>query len=167
MSLYQVAYDRATAEDALSLQAIFGLDGLSDAELQRAIKIGRSDNSYVCYSRDDVYPDWTDEDILRCLGRAPFMQGAPYKSCDNPECTAEVAYHVDKEEIEVSPKLADVLGETTMAIGGYDVRVDTMRVIAIHQPDEGDELMWGDPYVQMVFEFCDCCHCFRVSNQCT
>ncbi len=167
VSFCQMAYDRSSAEDALSLQAIFGLDGLSAAELQRAVRIGLSDESYVCYSREGVVADWTDEEILRRLGRAPFMQGAPSKSCDNPECTAEVAYHVDEQEIEVSPELADVPGEKTMTISGFDVRVDTMRVIAIHQPEDGDELIWGDSYVQIVFEFCDCCQCFRVSNQCT
>jgi hypothetical protein len=47
------------------------------------------------------------------------------------------------------------------------VRRDSMRVFALHQPEADDELMWGDPYVQLIFEICDACHCIRVSNQCT
>jgi hypothetical protein len=184
----QLPFDPARAEDALSLQAIFGLDKLSRSELQRAIKIGLSNSSYVCYSRDDLPdPGWTDEDILRCLGRAPFIQGAPSRSCANPDCTAEIVGHVDGMELDltdISPddKMAkqaaafgwdlgevvrEYFGTDKLEFEGHDVRADTMRVIGIHQPDPGDRLMWGDPYVQLVFEFCDCCHCIRVSNQCT
>jgi hypothetical protein len=159
IALQQVPYDRTVAEDALALQAVFGLDGLSVSEMARAVSIARP-----WHSVSDIFSDWTDEDVVRRLGRAPFMQGAPSKSCGNPDCTAEIAYHVDEGEIELSPETAELVGEKTMKIGGYDVRVDTMRVIAIHEPKPNDKSMWD---VQMIFEFCDCCHCVRVSNQCT
>jgi hypothetical protein len=164
----RLPFDATVAEDAMSLQAIFGLDKLSDSELARAIKIGLSNKSYVCYSRDNVLdPTSTDEDIVRFCGRAPFMQGAPCKSCKNPGCTAEIAYHVEEEEIEFPPEFAEMLGGTTLRMDARDVRVDTMRVFAIYEPDADDELVWGDPFIQLVFEFCDCCHCIRVTNQCT
>jgi hypothetical protein len=44
------------------------------------------------------------------------------------------------------PEAAEVVDETTMKMG-YDVRVDSMRVIAIHEPAQDDELMCGDPFV--------------------
>jgi hypothetical protein len=137
-------------------------------ELTRAVRIGLSNNSYVCYSPEDLPSrEWTDEETLRNLGRAPFMQGAPGKSCTNPHCTADIAYRVEEKEIEFPAEFADLLGKSTLKIEAYDVRIDTMRVIAIHEPEPQDELMWGGRFVQMVFEFCECCHCFRVSNQCT
>lgn len=163
IALQQVPYDRAVAEDALSLQAIFGLDGLSERELARAVSMAR-----LSYSPSDIPdPGWTDEEVVCILGRAPFMQWPPSKSCGNPDCTAEIAYHVDEKEIEFSAEEAEYFGEKAMKIDAHDVRVDTMRVIAIHEPNSTDALMWGDPDVQMIFEFCDCCHCIRVSNQCT
>jgi len=162
----RLPYDPAVAEDALALQTIFGLDGLSKSELDRAIKIGLSDGS-VCYSRDDLPdPDWTDEDILICLGRAPFGQGPPSASCKNPKCTADVAYHVEADEIEMPAEFVELTGQRTMKMDAYDVRVDTLRVIAIHKPPEDDKIMWGMSGIQLVFQICDCCGCISVSNQC-
>jgi hypothetical protein len=164
----QLPFNPAMAEDALYLQAIFGIGELSPTELQRAITLGLSNSSYCDFSRSNLPgSDWTDEQILRNLGRAPFLQGAPAKSCTNPGCTAEIAYHVDERETELSPVVAEIRGQATMRIEARDVRVDTMRVIAIHEPEWGDEVMWGDPFVQMVFEVCACCQCIRVSHQCT
>lgn len=162
----RLPYDPAVAEDALALQAIFGLDGLSRPELERAIEIGLSDGS-VCYSRDDLPdPDWTDEQILLCLGRAPFGQGAPSASCKNPECTADVAYHVEAKEIEIPASFVELIGQRTMKTDAYDVRVDSLRVIAIHRPPKDDKIMWGMTGIQMVFQICNCCGCICVSNQC-
>lgn len=160
IALQQVAYDRTVAEDALALQGVFGLDGLSASELARAVSIARSR-----YSRTD-FPDWTDDERVSILGHAPFIQGKPSKSCDNPDCTAEIAYRMEAFEIDL-PEFADVVGEEPIRVEARDVRVDSMRVIAFHQPEPDDTLIWGDPFVQMIFEFCDCCHCIRVSNQCS
>jgi hypothetical protein len=164
----QICFDPSSAEDALLFQGIFGLDKLSESELTRAIRIAMADGSYDCYSRNQIPGrTLTDEEIVRSHGCAPFMQTAPSKSCSNPECTAEIAYHVDAFEYELDQATAKLLGRETQKLEGFDIRVDTMRVIGLHEPDPDDELMWGDPYVQMIFEFCDCCHCIRVSNQCT
>jgi hypothetical protein len=164
IALQQVPYDRAVAEDALSLQGVFGLDGLSASEMARAVSICLSHHPY--YSQYKPDSSWTDEDVVRNHGCAPFMQGAPSKSCGNPDCTAEIAYRREAFEIDL-PEFADVVGEEPIRVEARDVRVDSMRVIAIHQPEPDDTLIWDDPFIQIIFEFCDCCHCIRVSNQCT
>ena len=162
IALQQMPYDRTIAEDALSLQGVFGLDGLSASEMARAVNICLSHHPY--YSQYKLDSNWTDEDVVRIHGCAPFMQGSPAKSCGNPDCTAETAYHVEEMEIEFSAEEAEFFGEKAMKIDAHNVRVDTMRVIAIHELNPNDKLMWD---VQLIFEFCDCCHCIRVSNQCT
>jgi hypothetical protein len=161
VSFAKVGYDPSKAEEALSLAAIFGIDQLSDAEMKRAIDIVEQTGLF----REWSMPDWSPESIIRCGYKEPFMQGAPSKSCDNPECTAENDYYVEPYEIQF-PEDSLLAGEV-MRIEGHYVRKPSMRVFAIYQPEETDTTMWDDPYVQLVYEICDCCKCIRVSNQCT
>jgi hypothetical protein len=94
------------------------------------------------------------------------MQGAPLKSCDNPQCTAEIAYRTEEMTIPMDENFTRLTGESSLTLEAKDVRRDSMRVFALFQPDEKDEIVWGDPYVQLIFEVCECCYCIRVSNQC-
>ncbi|WP_442511505.1 hypothetical protein SH528x_003186 [Novipirellula sp. SH528] len=82
-------YDRENAEDALKMQGVFGLKHLSESEMQRAIKIGLSNNGYV--SDPELYHDmdWTDQEKVENLGRSPFYQTAPSTTCDNPKCPSD------------------------------------------------------------------------------
>jgi hypothetical protein len=135
-----------------------------------------------------MFADWTDEQYLRHFGGAPFRQSPPSKSCDNPECTAEIVDHIDEIEVDLASEppsglmaeqarlmgidlasaAAEYFGTTKLKFDAHDVRADSMRVIAIHQPDRDDRLIWGDDlYHQIVFEVCDSCHCIRASQQCT
>lgn len=153
----RVEYDNSNAVDALKLQCVFGMDGLDESELDRAIAIGMSDQTYVCYSRDEPpASEWTDKEILLYLGRSPFIQGEPCKSCSNPACTADIAYHMEADKFEIETED----GPMTIESGGYDVRVPTMLVVAICEL----ELF---PFVQLVFQTCTVCGCFRASDQCT
>ncbi|WP_372723592.1 hypothetical protein [Novipirellula sp.] len=79
-------YDPENAEDAFKMQGVFGLKHLSDSEMQRATRLGLSNNSYV--SDPELYNDmgWTDQEKVELLGRSPFYQTAPSTICDNPKC---------------------------------------------------------------------------------
>jgi hypothetical protein len=70
-------------------------------------------------------------------------------------------------EITFTEEIADLFDDRTLKIEAFDVRRDSMRVFALHQPDPEDTLLWRDAYVQLIFEICDTCGCIRVSNQCT
>ncbi len=82
-------YDPENAEDALKLQGVFGLKHLSNGEMQRAIKIGLSNNGYVSDPEDYDDMGWTDQEKVEILGRSPFYQTAPSTTCDNPKCPSE------------------------------------------------------------------------------
>lgn len=157
VSFAKQKYNPTVAEDALQWSGILGVEHLPDSEIQRAVKILQNDGT----------TEWSPEEI-RNEHQAPFMQGAPSKSCENPTCTAKVIEHVEEyEQPVVDPYVRKMLGRDTYTAGGYDIREDSMRVFAFHQPTANDDIIWDDPYVQLVFEICDCCKCIRVSNQCT
>jgi len=154
-------YDPTLAEDALKLAAVFGVDQLSESEMKRAILIADETSGTIS---DFAVPDWTPEDIIRCNHREPFIQGAPSKSCDNPNCTAEIAYRTKEMTVQIDNKTyQELTGQSSFTLDARDVRRDSMRVFAIHQPED-DDRVWPD--VQLVFELCECCQCIRVSNQC-
>ncbi|HZL87240.1 MAG TPA: hypothetical protein VFB96_02595 [Pirellulaceae bacterium] len=165
VSFARQPYDPTIAEDALRLAAVFGVDRLPEAEMQRAVAIAEKQGLIADWRA--TFADWSPENIIRCGYKEPFAQGAPLKSCDNPSCTAEIEYRTEPMEITFSEETAKLFDDQTLKIEAYDVRRDSMRVFALHQPEANDELMWGDPYVQLIFEICDVCHCIRVSNQCT
>ena len=167
VSFVRQPYDPTMAEDALSLAAVFGMDRLSKQEMDRAITIVEKQGFLAEWRKGETFSDWSPEDMIRCNYHLPFMQGAPSKSCDNPDCTAEIAYRTEPMEITLPDEFSELVGGEPIKLEARDVRRDSMRVFALHQPDADDELMWGDPYVQLVFEICDVCHCIRVSNQCT
>jgi hypothetical protein len=112
------------------------------------------------------YPDFSPEDLLRNVHREPFWQGAPSKSCDNPDCTAEIAYRRESITIPADDVVREVTGLDFLTMEACDVRRDSMRVFAIHEPDKHDRIPWGNTPLQLIFEVCECCHCIRVSNQC-
>jgi hypothetical protein len=163
VSFAREPYDPTIAEDALSLAAVFGVDRLSEREMQRAVAIIEREG----WRTDEFYSARRPQDFIRSDYRLPFMQGAPSKSCDNPECTAEIAYRTEPMEITLPEEFAELVGGEPIRVEASEVRRDSMRVFALHQPESDDELMWGDPFVQLIFEICDVCHCIRVSNQCT
>lgn len=160
-------YDPTVAEDALSLAAIFEVDRISEPEMQRAVAIVEKEGLLAEWRSGDSFADWSPEDFIRRMHKEPFMQGAPLKSCTNPDCTAEIAYRREPMEITLPEEFAELLDGRTLSLEAEDVRRDSMRVFAIHQPDRDDTLMWGHPFVQLIFEICEVCHCIRVSNQCT
>ena len=103
-------YDRTVAEDALKLQGIFGLDGLSPAEMGRAIEIACSEKRYdgsvydyghVERPQEAMFADWTDEQIVRTFGESPFIQSRPRTTCDNPDCSANVVGHSEATEVDL------------------------------------------------------------------
>jgi hypothetical protein len=164
-------YDPTVAEDALSLAAVFGVEQLSEAEMQRAIRIVEETSGLFREwggpgTPGKDFPDWSREELVRYQYKEPFAQGPPSKSCENPDCTAEIEYHVDAHTIDL-PEGVPLIGGETLKLDAYDVRRDSMRVIGLHQPGNDDTAFWGDPYVQLIFEFCGCCRCVRVTNQCT
>ena len=156
-SFYQIPYDQHSVDDAFSLQGVFGIDSLSADEIDRANCRWFAEDSPERFPN----PEWGDEDFFRRVGsHAPFFQDSPARNCTNPRCTADISYYVEPMEIEVD-------GVGKIEIGGYDVRVDTMRTFAIHENEISDETMWGFALVQLIFEYCTVCGCIRVSNQCT
>ncbi|MEX2168888.1 MAG: hypothetical protein WD851_06240 [Pirellulales bacterium] len=157
-------YDPTNAEDALSLLTVFGLDQLSPDEMKLAIKIAK-ETGELC-DKHDV--NLTDEEHLKSGGNWPFLQGAPTTSCNNPLCSAEVEWITEELELVFPEELHDVTGPEPLILpGGAVIRESSLRVFGLYQPNEGDTMMWGDPYVQMIFQICDCCQCICVSNQCT
>jgi hypothetical protein len=158
-------YDPAVTEDSLQLAAVFGVDQLSPAKMQRAIQIADETCGTISDNQGGVISDWSAEDVLRNFHRQPFFQGAPTKSCENPNCTAEIAYRRPAMTISPGSTFEEVTGEKSLTIPARDVRRPSLRVFAIHQPDDGDDRVW--PHVQIVFQVCECCHCIRVTNQCT
>jgi hypothetical protein len=167
VSFSRQPYDPTIAEDALRLAAVFGVDRLPAAEMKRAIAIAEKKGLIAEWRADATFADWSPEDIIRCGYKEPFAQGAPLKSCDNPHCTAEIEYRTEPMEITFTEEIADLFDDRTLKIEAFDVRRDSMRVFALHQPDPEDTLLWRDAYVQLIFEICDTCGCIRVSNQCT
>lgn len=161
-------YDPAVAEDALQLAAVFGVEHLSPAEMQRATVIADE----TCKTISDWgsgggvpgkhFPDWSPEELVRFVHRQPFFQGAPTKSCKYPECTAEIEYRTEAKIIQRYENFIEATGEP-LIIPGHVVRRSSLRVFAIYQPDD-DNRVW--PHVQLVFQVCECCHCICVTNQC-
>ncbi len=195
ISFCRERYDPTVAEDALALQGIFGLDGLSGSEMARAIQIAFSEKRYdgsvyeyahVERPKASEYANWTDEQVLRHFGCAPFIQDAPSGSCANPDCPAEVIGHVGPTEVvlddtapsepmakqaaamglDINAMMVEYFGTNRLIIEAHDIRAYTMRVIAVHQPDADDELIWNDPYNQIVFQVCEACHCICATQQC-
>lgn len=155
-------YDPTVREDALKLAAVFGIEQLSESEMKRAIAIAERTSGTIS---DCGFKDWLPEDILRRCHREPFMQGAPLKTCKNPNCTAEIVDRTEEMTIEIDNEIfREVTGLKSLTLEAHDVRRDSMRVFAIHQSKKGDDAVW--PEVQLIFECCDACHCIRVTNQC-
>lgn len=155
-------YDPSVAEDALRLAGVFRLEHLSEAELKRAIQTADDQGFF----EGSGFPDWTLEEKLCITYDAPFMQGRPSRTCDNENCIAKVTGYIEPSKITFPPE-TPLIGGESIEIPGRVEREPSMRVFAIHEPRPTEHLLWRDPYVQLVFEFCECCHCIRVSNQCT
>ena len=79
----RVPYDPRDANDALSYKGIFGWDELDRDELDKALILARD---WCSYTEDGPDPDWTYEDVIRCMYEPPFVQGAPDNPCKNPSC---------------------------------------------------------------------------------
>lgn len=162
-------YDPTRAEDALSLAAIFGIDHLPEPEMQRAIQLVEKERLFDEW-RTEMFSDWSDADYIRCMYKEPFMQGAPSKSCDNPSCTAEIAYRAEPHSITIPEDLYPGGGseeDRTIHMEARDVRRASKQVFALHQPAADETLLWNDPYVQLIWQICDACGCITVLNQCT
>lgn len=137
-------YKPKDAESALEYQGVFGIDQLSKSEMQRAIEIARE----TWHPERFTGRDWSDEEVVRIRGCDPFVQDTPSASCENPDCTAEV-----DRVIELESK-------------SYTIRVSSLKVIAIHQPHDEEETMWGGDDVQLFWQQCTECGCITVNNQC-
>ena len=136
-------YNPKDAVSALEYQGVFGIDQLSESEMQRAIEIARE----TWHPERFADFDWSDEEVVRFRGCDPFVQADPSDSCENPDCTAKVDRVVEWES------------------KSHSIRVPSLKVIAIHQPHDEDETMWGDD-VQLFWQQCTECGCITVNNQC-
>jgi hypothetical protein len=172
MRFVKQPYDPRVAEDALRLAGIFGVDQLSDPEMKKAVKIvGETSSLFTDWASGGGtpgvdFPNWSPEELVRYEYNEPFMQGTPSKECRNPNCTAKVKYRTEPEVIQMPDEYARVFGLSSFEMEARDVREDSMRVFAVHQPNQGDRLLWNDSYVQLIFQICECCHSICVSNQC-
>lgn len=162
-------YDPGVAEDALGLAAVFGVEQLPEGEMQRAIELVRQQGLLEEWTKSGTFADWSPKDLLRSMYKEPFAQGAPLKNCENPSCTAEIAYRSDSISYslpkEMFPDFDDA--DLEMHLEARDIRRDSRHVFALHQPAENDTQLWGDPYVQLIWDICEECHCISVTNQCT
>ncbi len=160
-------YDPKRAEDALSLAAILGIEHLPPEELQRAIQLVDQEGLLARWKRD--WEGWEPEDLVRCMHKEPFMQGPPSKSCDNPDCTAEIEYRSEPYTHTIPEDLMPhcTPEERTIHMEARDVRRASKRVFALHQPAEDERLLWHDPFVQLIWDICEECGCISVTNQCT
>ncbi len=104
-------YDCTRAEDAVRMAALFGLDSLSDAEMQRAVELADERCGTVS---DWGLPDWTPENIVRSSHREPFANSSPIAECTNPHCSAPIEYQRDSMALEVDDELTDLLGDATL-----------------------------------------------------
>ena len=152
-------YKPKDAESALEYQGVFGIDQLSKSELQRAIEIARK----TWHPERFTDFDWSDEEVVRIRGCDPFVQATPSDSCENPNCTAEVDRVIEAYDLELD---SEVLGESKMHIDKQVILVSSLKVIAIHQPHNEDETMWGCNGVQLFWQQCTQCRCITVNNQC-
>jgi hypothetical protein len=171
LSFEAVPYDPTKAEDALSYAAVFPLDSLSEAEQQRALEISEKRSGTMSNWQRSVAEETTWGDVslwkyVQLHHPEPFWQGAPRKTCSNPNCTAEVVDRFPEITVEMPEELQELLESDSMTFEASDIRRDSMRVVALHEPEKDDTRFWGDPSPQLIFEICECCHCIRVSNQC-
>ena len=140
----QQPFDICDPNDALQYQGVFGLEHLDVSEMEQVVRLAKStwrDNPF----EDPLDDDESDIDIVKRLGRSPFMQCAPTPRCENTDCSAEIESVFD-----------DMV-----------FRKPTLQVIAVHEPSANDELLWGMGHVQLIFQLCSECHCITVTNQCT
>ncbi|MFN7894240.1 MAG: hypothetical protein ACK5OC_28390 [Pirellula sp.] len=91
IELVDCKFDLSRAEDALSMLQVFGLDDLSEREIERALKIAYSGRYAL-----DVYEDWivykdlTKKQYLEFWGAPPFWQpGGISTSCSNEICDGQ------------------------------------------------------------------------------
>jgi hypothetical protein len=156
-------YECTRAEDAVRMAALFGLNSLSDVEMERAVEL--ADESCGTISAWGL-PDWTPENIVRSAHREPFAQGSPIAECTNPDCSAPIEYRRKSISVSVNDELADFLGDSTFAIPARDVRQESLRVFAIVEPTPLRRQLWGDQRIQLIYQICELCKCIRVTNQC-
>lgn len=171
VALSKQKYDPSIAEDALSLAGIFGVDHLPKDEMLRAVKIvGETSSLFKDWGSKGIpgidFPEWSPEDLVRREYCKPFLQTRPSRECKNPNCTARVLYRTEAMEIPVDEEFIELLGTSTLTLDARDVREDSLRVFALHQPEKGERLLWHDHYMQLVYQVCECCKCIRVTNQC-
>ena len=145
LALTQRNIDVTSAADALNYQGVFGLQGLSDSQMERALSIAKTEQ-LVDFDdfRNNVDDDWTDDSILDAMGRLPFYQATPSKTCTNPNCTVP-------------------LNEEYTKLFGRPIRHDSRQVFALHEPKLNDPIgvSW-----QILFQICEYCKFISVTNQC-
>ena len=76
-----------------------------------------------------------------------FSQDSPSDRCTYAKCSSPI----DREWSEIL---------------GFESRVPSLNVIALHSQDDDDHSFWGDSTVQLIFQICKCCHSVVVTNQC-
>ncbi len=136
MTLRGYPYDPADLEDALLYGAALGLDGLSPTDQDEA---RRRIDEHLDMLGYDPLSEQLDTPTLADYARecpGPFIQGPPGNACPEPSCP--------NHEVPGS-----------------------MRVLALSgdEPVPGVSL-FGNKYVQLIFEVCPACRSVYASNQC-
>lgn len=158
LCLEKVPYDAKQADDALSLAAVFGVDELPPAEMQKAIKFVAENTGLMKTWCGEEY-GWEPAHVVESMYPRPFLQGAPSRECENPHCTAEVVRHSTAITFEV-PEF-----DATVNVPSRPVRRDSLTTFALYESEIRDSPVLDD--IQLIFQLCDACHCITVRNQCT
>ncbi|MBL8870510.1 MAG: hypothetical protein JNK90_11995 [Planctomycetaceae bacterium] len=162
----EVFFEEATfslneAQHALAYQGVFGIEHLSQSERKKAIAIVESTRRSDRLSGGEAQ---TADEILY-HGFAPFVQGHPYGRCDNPGCTAEVDYISEEIQVELSAKLQDELGQEFVTVESMVYRVPSLDIFAIGRLEAGDDMIYDNPFLTLIFSKCRACDCITASHE--
>lgn len=149
--------DLSTAEDALSMLQVFGLDDLNESELNKALDIAYDDWSGLEVLEDwVVFKDLTRREYLEFWGSPPFWQPGGFSDrCDNPNCPSVKYNRHGWLPFPVRGRLRTLLRRQDWQFAPDVTQTSTLRIIASCEWDG----------ILLVFRFCDACHCVHVTNQ--
>lgn len=157
----KAAFNLNEAQHALAYQGVFGIDHLSVSERKKAIAIVESSMRSKRYSRKG---DQTPEEVMN-QGFAPFVQGEPSNRCGNSQCTAGVDYLSEETQVELSDDLREQLGQDSVTVGPLVYRVPSLEIIAICRLEAGDDMIYDNPLLTLIFSKCRACGCITSSHE--
>ncbi len=151
--------DLSRAEDALSMLQVFGLDNLSESELDRALEIAYDDWPGLDVIEDwVVYKDSTKREYLEFWGSPPFWQpGGLSDRCNNPNCPSVKYECYGWIPFPVRGRMRTLLRRENWRFAPDVTQTSTLRIIASCEWDG----------ILVVFRLCDACHYIHVTNQAT